>query len=80
MNKRTVLGINAGVWLAALTSASAVSYAATRKASLPTVETSSDLQTSIECAPTAPPVSVSQPTLYMPEDSIVAVRPVAESP
>ncbi len=80
IKKRTVFVVNVGVWLAALTSAAAVAVAATRPASLPANPSGPDLQTSIECAPEAPTVSVAQPTIFMPDDTIVAARPVPGEP
>jgi hypothetical protein len=80
MKKRTVLAINAGVWLAALTSATAVAFAATRSASVSADAPSLSLETSIECAPASPFVSVLEPTIYMPDDVIVGARPRAEGP
>jgi len=75
INKRTLFAVNVGVWLAALTSAAAVAVAATRPASLPASPSGLDLQTSIECAPEAQALSVTQPTVFMPDDTIVALRP-----
>jgi hypothetical protein len=75
MNKRTLFAINVGVWLAALTSAAAVAVAATRPASLPSAPPETDSQVTVECAPTIPSVSVSQPTIFMPGDTIFAARP-----
>ena len=79
--KRTVLALNAGVWIFALTAATAVAYAASRPPSLPRVVASPDPQVATECAPVASPVvSVSAPTVYMPDDAIVGVRPTAGGP
>lgn len=75
MKKRTVFAVNVGVWLAALTSAAAVAVAATRPARWPAPTSRSDLQTSIGCAPAPPALSVAQPTLYMPDDTVVAAGP-----
>ena len=75
MKKRTLFAINVGVWLAALTTATAVALAASRPASLPTSASSPDSQSASECAPQAPPVVVTQPTIYMPDDTIVGARP-----
>jgi hypothetical protein len=72
--KRTVFAINVGVWLAALTTATAVALAASRPASLPAPASSPDSQIASECAPQAPPVTVRQPTIYMPDDTIVGAR------
>jgi hypothetical protein len=80
MKKRTMFAINMGVWLAALTSAAAVALAATRPASLPTTASDRDSQTATECAAVAPSVSVSQPTVFMPDDTIVGARPAPEGP
>ncbi len=81
LKKRTVLAINVGVWVAALTSATAVAFAASRPASLPQAAPVPDPQTSVECAPAGPFVSsVSEPTIYMPDDVIVGARPNAAGP
>jgi hypothetical protein len=78
--KRTVLAINAGVWLAALTSAAFAAVASTRPARFPAPASSPDLQTEIECSPAAPSPSVTQPLVYMPDDSIVAARLAPSQP
>ena len=80
MKKRTVLLANVGVWVAAITSATAVAYAANRPASLPAPTTGTALESAIECDTAAVPVSVSQPTVYMPDDTILGTRPVSEAP
>jgi hypothetical protein len=80
MKKRTVLTINVGMWLAAITSATAVAYAATRPASVAPVAMGRAPQSSIACAPAVPDVSVLEPTIYMPDDAIVGARPNGERP
>ncbi len=80
MKKRTVFAINVGVWLAALTSAAVVALAATRPASLPAPASTPELQTTVECAPASSSPSVTQPTIYMPDDSIVAVHLTPSQP
>ncbi len=80
MKKRTVLLANVGVWIAAMTSATAVAYAANRSASLPPPATGTALESAIECDTAAVSVSVPQPTVYMPDDTIVGTRPVSEVP
>ena len=78
--KRTILLANVGVWIAAITSATAVAYAATRPASLPAPGSGPASEAATECSPAALPVSVSQPTVYMPDDTIVGARPVSQAP
>ena len=78
--KRTVLALNAGVWIFALTAATAVAYAASRPPSLPPVVAGPDPQVATECAPASPVVSVLEPTIYMPDDAIVGARPTAGGP
>ena len=79
IKKGTILKVNVGVWVAALTSATAVAYAASRPASLPTLASGPASEHVTECGPAAV-LSVSQPTVYMPDDRIVSAHPVSEAP
>ena len=80
IGKRTVLLANVGVWIAAITSATAVAYATTRPASLPALGSAPASEAATEWRRAALPVSVSQPTIYMPDDTIVGARPLSEAP
>jgi hypothetical protein len=74
--KRTVLFINLGVWIAALGSATAVAYAATRSPSVivtsrPDVQAEQTAQADTASTTGSEPASALQPVMYFSEATIV---------